>query len=248
MGPPELVTPGAERSFLLVRLSPLPVPLEYSVGGLTSGFGCGHGVRPGTIAGVLHPRLRDRPRTSAPAHRRSRAWPSPTRSGSRCNRATTARCPSGPVRSASGPMALRLRADTGQPNPIGDAPQPTPTVRDSQAGTSQSSLRSAPRPSSRAAPRRRPPDYERPRGLGPLGPPATGYDCGCDSVGSPGRHEESTDCACVVRTPDCQRRAIEVLPRDHPGDRTTERVYRHELRPVLRTGAERMGRIFSQRS
>jgi len=28
----------------------------------------------------------------------------------------------------------------------------------------------------------------------------------------------------------------------------TERVYRHELRPVLRTGAERMGRIFSQRS
>jgi len=28
----------------------------------------------------------------------------------------------------------------------------------------------------------------------------------------------------------------------------TERVYRHELRPVLQTGAERMGLIFSQRS
>src|SRR5262249_49030551 len=34
----------------------------------------------------------------------------------------------------------------------------------------------------------------------------------------------------------------------HSSTRTTERVYRHELRPVLRTGAERMGRIFSQRS
>ena len=34
----------------------------------------------------------------------------------------------------------------------------------------------------------------------------------------------------------------------HSSTRTTERVYRHELRPVLRTGAERMGRIFGQRS
>jgi integrase len=34
----------------------------------------------------------------------------------------------------------------------------------------------------------------------------------------------------------------------HSSTRTTERVYRHELRPVLRTGAERMGRIFSQQS
>lgn len=34
----------------------------------------------------------------------------------------------------------------------------------------------------------------------------------------------------------------------HSSTRTTERVYRHELRPVLRTGAERMGRIFDQRS
>jgi integrase len=34
----------------------------------------------------------------------------------------------------------------------------------------------------------------------------------------------------------------------HSSTRTTERVYRHELRPVLRTGAERMGRIFSERS
>lgn len=34
----------------------------------------------------------------------------------------------------------------------------------------------------------------------------------------------------------------------HSSTRTTERVYRHELRPVLRTGAERMGRIFRQRS
>jgi len=34
----------------------------------------------------------------------------------------------------------------------------------------------------------------------------------------------------------------------HSSTRTTERVYRHELRPVLKTGAERMGRIFSQRS
>jgi integrase len=34
----------------------------------------------------------------------------------------------------------------------------------------------------------------------------------------------------------------------HSSTRTTERVYRHELRPVLRTGAERMGRIFSQGS
>jgi len=32
----------------------------------------------------------------------------------------------------------------------------------------------------------------------------------------------------------------------HSSTRTTERVYRHELRPVLRTGAERMGRIFGQ--
>jgi integrase len=32
----------------------------------------------------------------------------------------------------------------------------------------------------------------------------------------------------------------------HSSTRTTERVYRHELRPFLRTGAERMGRIFSQ--
>ena len=34
----------------------------------------------------------------------------------------------------------------------------------------------------------------------------------------------------------------------HSSTRTTERVYWHELRPVLRTGAERMGRIFGQRS
>jgi integrase len=34
----------------------------------------------------------------------------------------------------------------------------------------------------------------------------------------------------------------------HSSTRTTERVYRHELRPVLRTGAERMSRIFAQRS
>jgi integrase len=34
----------------------------------------------------------------------------------------------------------------------------------------------------------------------------------------------------------------------HSSTRTTERVYRHDLRPVLRTGAERMGRIFGQRS
>jgi integrase len=34
----------------------------------------------------------------------------------------------------------------------------------------------------------------------------------------------------------------------HSSTRTTERVYRHELRPVLRTGAERMGQIFAQRS
>jgi integrase len=34
----------------------------------------------------------------------------------------------------------------------------------------------------------------------------------------------------------------------HSSTRTTERVYRHKLRPVLRTGAERMGRIFSQRA
>jgi integrase len=34
----------------------------------------------------------------------------------------------------------------------------------------------------------------------------------------------------------------------HSSTRTTERVYSHELRPVLRTGAERMDRIFSQRS
>jgi integrase len=34
----------------------------------------------------------------------------------------------------------------------------------------------------------------------------------------------------------------------HSSTRTTERVYRDELRPVLRTGAERMGRIFSQQS
>jgi integrase len=34
----------------------------------------------------------------------------------------------------------------------------------------------------------------------------------------------------------------------HSSTRTTERVYRHELRPVLRTGAERMARIFGQRS
>ena len=34
----------------------------------------------------------------------------------------------------------------------------------------------------------------------------------------------------------------------HSSTRTTERVYRHELGPVLRTGAERMGRIFGQRS
>jgi len=34
----------------------------------------------------------------------------------------------------------------------------------------------------------------------------------------------------------------------HSSTRTTERVYRHELRPLLRTGAERMGRIFGQRS
>ena len=34
----------------------------------------------------------------------------------------------------------------------------------------------------------------------------------------------------------------------HSSTRTTERVYRHELRPVLRTGAERMGQIFGQRS
>jgi integrase len=34
----------------------------------------------------------------------------------------------------------------------------------------------------------------------------------------------------------------------HSSTRTTERVYRHELRPVLRTGAERMSRIFNQRS
>ena len=34
----------------------------------------------------------------------------------------------------------------------------------------------------------------------------------------------------------------------HSSTRTTERVYRHELRPVLRTGAERMERIFGQRS
>jgi integrase len=31
----------------------------------------------------------------------------------------------------------------------------------------------------------------------------------------------------------------------HSSTRTTERVYRHELKPVLRTGAERMSRIFS---
>jgi len=29
----------------------------------------------------------------------------------------------------------------------------------------------------------------------------------------------------------------------HSSTRTTERVYRHELRPVLRKGAESMGRI-----
>jgi integrase len=34
----------------------------------------------------------------------------------------------------------------------------------------------------------------------------------------------------------------------HSSTRMTERVYRHELRPVLRTGAERMGRILAQRS
>jgi integrase len=34
----------------------------------------------------------------------------------------------------------------------------------------------------------------------------------------------------------------------HSSTRTTERVYRLELRPVLRTGAERMGRIFGQQS
>ena len=34
----------------------------------------------------------------------------------------------------------------------------------------------------------------------------------------------------------------------HSSTRTTERVYRHELRPVLRTDAERMGRIFGQQS
>jgi integrase len=34
----------------------------------------------------------------------------------------------------------------------------------------------------------------------------------------------------------------------HSSTRTTERVYRHELRPVLRTGAERMSRILGQRS
>jgi len=34
----------------------------------------------------------------------------------------------------------------------------------------------------------------------------------------------------------------------HSSTLATERVYRHELRPVLRTGAECMGRIFSQRS
>jgi integrase len=34
----------------------------------------------------------------------------------------------------------------------------------------------------------------------------------------------------------------------HSSTRTTERIYRHELRPVLRTGAERMGQIFGQRS
>lgn len=34
----------------------------------------------------------------------------------------------------------------------------------------------------------------------------------------------------------------------HSSTRTTERVYRHELRPVLRTGAERISRIFGQRS
>jgi len=34
----------------------------------------------------------------------------------------------------------------------------------------------------------------------------------------------------------------------HSSTRTTERVYRHELRPVLRTGAERLGRIFGERS
>jgi integrase len=34
----------------------------------------------------------------------------------------------------------------------------------------------------------------------------------------------------------------------HSSTRTTERVYRRELRPVLRTGAERMSRILGQRS
>ena len=34
----------------------------------------------------------------------------------------------------------------------------------------------------------------------------------------------------------------------HSSTRTTERVYRHELRPVLKTGAERMARIFSKGS
>jgi len=30
----------------------------------------------------------------------------------------------------------------------------------------------------------------------------------------------------------------------HPSTRTTERVYRQKLRPVLRTGAERIEKIF----
>jgi hypothetical protein len=34
----------------------------------------------------------------------------------------------------------------------------------------------------------------------------------------------------------------------HSSNRTTERVYRLELRPVFKTGAECMGRILSQRS
>ena len=34
----------------------------------------------------------------------------------------------------------------------------------------------------------------------------------------------------------------------HSSTRTTERVYRHELRPVPGTGAGRMSRILSQRS
>jgi len=34
----------------------------------------------------------------------------------------------------------------------------------------------------------------------------------------------------------------------HSSTRMTERIYHHELRPVLRNGAERMGRIFGHRS